>query len=853
MLRYSIFLVLFIISIDLNGQLLSEEYHNTISETRNKNIDQLISQVKNKETTLENKALIAELYFLQGRNDLAKDLLDQLLNDEHDSISKNSEVYARNLKNYGLLLWNAGKDDQALEYLNQSLHHYGEIERVGIENEADLLNNIGLVYSQTNADQAIDNYEKALKIYEADAERYLDKIIQISINISLVQVNLEEYVNALRLLNQALTKWNEVHQKGLPTEAFIKMNIGSIYLQTSQLVLAEDYFNEAKEIYQQNYGTRHSELANVYAQLSELKLKQQEYEESLSHIQRALKANSFNFEQLQISANPNADDVNKLNLQVVLLLRKANILENYYFGYSLKKDHLIFALNAIDLADDLLANMRASTSNKKDLLDLSDLAAELFEDGQRIALQLDEVTLFGEEYLKKAFSYSEKSKSSMLFNAVVEAEAKSFARIPSELLEKEKSLTSQMAYLNNQISLESDPTELNYLRDKYFQVKNEFQKFISDLEKVYPDYFNLKHQNKKVEIKKIQEKLNLGEAIYEYSIAPKTNEIYLYTITKDDFSFNRIYFKDEVIKYIKAYRNTMVYNLSGSFTEVSFNLFSYLFPTGIESDITKLIIVPDGELSTIPFDALIQNKIKSNNLAFYEMDFLIQDYEIKYAFSASLNNNNLSKDYKNESLLISPVDFGSKIAALPASEEEAEHFKSWSVQQDLKVNPLVRSSATETNFKNSNLENYRFIHLATHGTVNMESPDLSGVYFKQFDSGDESEDGILYVGEIYGLSINAELVVLSACETGLGKINRGEGVMGLGQAFAYSGADNLILSLWKVADHSTSLLMKSFYDANINNEEATFSSSLRKAKLDLINSDYSAPFYWAPFILWGKQ
>jgi CHAT domain-containing protein len=213
----------------------------------------------------------------------------------------------------------------------------------------------------------------------------------------------------------------------------------------------------------------------------------------------------------------------------------------------------------------------------------------------------------------------------------------------------------------------------------------------------------------------------------------------------------------------------------------------------------------------------------------------------------------LSKDYKNESLLISPVDFGSKIAALPASEEEAEHFKSWSVQQDLKVNPLVRSSATETNFKNSNLENYRFIHLATHGTVNMESPDLSGVYFKQFDSGDESEDGILYVGEIYGLSINAELVVLSACETGLGKINRGEGVMGLGQAFAYSGADNLILSLWKVADHSTSLLMKSFYDANINNEEATFSSSLRKAKLDLINSDYSAPFYWAPFILWGKQ
>ena len=297
----------------------------------------------------------------------------------------------------------------------------------------------------------------------------------------------------------------------------------------------------------------------------------------------------------------------------------------------------------------------------------------------------------------------------------------------------------------------------------------------------------------------------------------------------------------------------MVYNLSGSFKEISFSLFNYLFPKGIDKDINKLVIIPDGELSTIPFDALVQNEDKTKDLAFYDLDYLIKDYEISYAFSASLYNNQLTKEYNNKSLLISPVEFGNAIPTLPASEEEADHFKEWSNNQKISLNALVKSSATETNFKNSNLENYRFIHLATHGTVNMESPDLSGVYFKQSDLGEDSEDGILYVGEIYGLSLNAELVVLSACETGLGKINRGEGVMGLGQAFAYSGADNLVLSLWKVADHSTSLLMKSFYDANLNTtDEASFSNSLRKAKLDLINSDYSAPYYWAPFILWGK-
>jgi CHAT domain-containing protein len=187
---------------------------------------------------------------------------------------------------------------------------------------------------------------------------------------------------------------------------------------------------------------------------------------------------------------------------------------------------------------------------------------------------------------------------------------------------------------------------------------------------------------------------------------------------------------------------------------------------------------------------------------------------------------------------------------LPASEQESEHFKSWCNQQSLPIESLVRSEATKERFKNSALDDFRFIHLATHGTVDLQSPDLSGIYFKSDEN--KPYDNILYVGEIYGLSINAELVVLSACETGLGKINRGEGVMGLGQAFAYSGADNLILSLWKVADESTSLLMQSFYQGEFENEAHSFSHGLRKAKLAMIDSDYSAPYYWAPFILWGK-
>jgi CHAT domain-containing protein/Tfp pilus assembly protein PilF len=830
------------------SQLLSENYHSTIQKSRYQNIDLLLKSIDYQESDIEKAALIAELYFLKGRNDKANDLLDSLLTIGEPSINSKSELHARLLKNYGLILWNQGKDDQALEYLRQSLSRYENINEIDQENIGDLYNNIGLVYAKKDSEQAIANYEDALKIYKVEESQNLDKIIQLSINISLVEVNRGNFVNALRFLNEALNKWLENHEKGLPTEAFIKANIGAVYLTTNQLVLASDYLEEAKKLYLQNYGERHSELANVSAQLADLALRSQQYKNALNHIQFALKSNSFQFDKKDISFNPSVNDANKLDLQLVLLLRKANILESFYYGYSLKKSHLISALDAIDMADEVLLNIRASTTNQKDLIDLSNTASELYEDAQRIALQMDEVTLMGDEYLVKAFQYAEKSKSSLLFNAVIESEAKSFARIPESLLEKEKELSSDMAYLNTQISLESELSKLNLLRDQYFQLKLQYEKFTDELEERFPEYYKLKHQKNNVNIEKIQERLNSDEAIIEYVMAPKSNQIFLYFITKSDFSFHRIYDRENVLKFLRAYRNTMVYNLEGSFQKVAYELHQDLLPFTIDKAIKKLIIIPDGELSTIPFESLIIRM--EENSTFYNLDYLIESYEVNYSYSATLLQNQSVSNYGTQALLISPVNFGDGIGSLPASKAESDHFELWCDQQSMIVDALIENDATKARFQESDLESYRYIHLATHGMVNMDNPDLSGVYFKNTKG--SSDDNILYVGEIYGLSINAELVVLSACETGLGKINRGEGVMGLGQAFAYSGADNLILSLWKVADESTSQLMRSFYEGEFGSDNQSFSKGLRKAKLDLINSDFSAPYYWAPFILWGK-
>jgi CHAT domain-containing protein len=133
--------------------------------------------------------------------------------------------------------------------------------------------------------------------------------------------------------------------------------------------------------------------------------------------------------------------------------------------------------------------------------------------------------------------------------------------------------------------------------------------------------------------------------------------------------------------------------------------------------------------------------------------------------------------------------------------------------------------------------------------VDEKNPELSRIFLQ---SGNSNEDGNLYSGEIYNLQLNANLVTLSACQTGLGKISKGEGVIGLSRALVYAGAKNIIVSFWSVADESTSELMQNFYKELLNKNNGNYTASLRNAKLSLIASEkYAAPYYWAPFILIG--
>jgi CHAT domain-containing protein len=194
---------------------------------------------------------------------------------------------------------------------------------------------------------------------------------------------------------------------------------------------------------------------------------------------------------------------------------------------------------------------------------------------------------------------------------------------------------------------------------------------------------------------------------------------------------------------------------------------------------------------------------------------------------------------------------GLHLARLSGTRTEADEIAKIAQAGSSKADVWTDLNASEDNVRGRDMTGYRFVHVATHGLLDAERPQFTGVVLSLV--GNKSNDGFLRTDEIFNLKLGAPLVMLSACETGLGKEKRGEGVIGLTRAFMYAGAPTVGVSLWSVADKSTADLMTDFYRRLLAASPQPPASSLRDAQLAMIKAGkYSAPFYWAPFVLVGE-
>ena len=190
------------------------------------------------------------------------------------------------------------------------------------------------------------------------------------------------------------------------------------------------------------------------------------------------------------------------------------------------------------------------------------------------------------------------------------------------------------------------------------------------------------------------------------------------------------------------------------------------------------------------------------------------------------------------------------IARLPLSREEANSILSFvPVGRGMKAVDFHANRATATS---TELSRYQIVHFATHGLLNSQHPELSGIVLSLVDERGRPQDGFLRLHDVYNLNMPAEVVVLSSCQTALGKEIRGEGLIGLVRGFMYAGAARVVASLWKVDDWSTSELMKRFYKKMIV-EKYSPSAALRAAQIEMWQQErWRAPYYWAAFTIQGE-
>jgi len=359
-----------------------------------------------------------------------------------------------------------------------------------------------------------------------------------------------------------------------------------------------------------------------------------------------------------------------------------------------------------------------------------------------------------------------------------------------------------------------------------------------------------------------------GALLLEYSLGDSGS--YLFAVTNREaklFALPRRSDIETEVRRIRSVLSSPAAAGDAQFMDSATRLYGMVLSPGRDllAKSSSVIIVPDGLLHLLPFDVLFEKApaaggTKDRDALFAKLPYTLATRRVCYGPSASvlaLMASAKSEESKGRRLLAvgDPVfraagaaPDSSALSPLPESRTEVQSIASRFSPKDRDV--LLGMDAREKTITQPDfLEKYRIIHFATHGLVDQRHPERSSLALAYPQ--DPDEDGYLQASEIYRLHMNADLVVLSACETGLGRMVRGEGVLGLPRAFFYAGAKSVLVSLWSVSDRSTAQLMTSFYTSLINKGEPT-SRALTSAKAMLRKKESTAhPFYWAPFVLIG--
>ena len=512
------------------------------------------------------------------------------------------------------------------------------------------------------------------------------------------------------------------------------------------------------------------------------------------------------------------------------LIAKANGWISYYDNTG-NNQHLINAHETFTKADQLIDLIRFESTEQQSKLFWREKGSSLYMKAVVVSNLLNRP--------QEAYYFMERNKALLLLEDLTNEEAKEIAQIPTEKAQQEYDLKRAIFLSENQLQenidlLNSD--SLAVLKQTVRKQKYNYEKFIDSLEKTYPDYAKFK---KKVDVLTFEDlKSNYiteNKATLHYILNESDGYGLLTTVdTTVLFRLSGIPDLNRDVEKLIAALSDGVSDMN-EFQAISNTVFQKLFPKNVFDKIKgkQLTIIPDYTLQQIPFGTLVVDGDALN--------YLFQEVDIAYAYSASLLDHNQKgkKDPDVDFLGIAPIAFDSlKLPELYFSENEIKNIAN--------VYPgetLLNGQASKANFI-KNAADHNILHLATHADIG--DGDNPWIAFS---------DSKMFLKEIYATKNHADMVVLSGCNTSNGELKRGEGVMSLARGFFYSGAKSVVSTLWPVSDEAGKDILIHFYK-NLN-KGLTKSKALQKAKSDyLINTEepeLKHPYYWAGFVVLGDN
>ena len=758
------------------------------------------------------------------------------------------------------------------------------------EDIAGIYYNIADIFYYTNKyDQALETVNKYI--------RQAYKIDQIAFYTQLAYIyQLKgDLKNSLKSYQKRTDLTIDVYGKG-------HMEVANAYLSYSYFLTSNNQFQEAsknlkkasqiiaqlqspsKQLLSDYYkweGYWHERIPVSTENISSFKKqKKQNLENAVGWYKKSLNALNFSFDKTSDIELSETNYVSLINCIAVLKMvadvyTEIDNLEktdnNQILSASLAK-----SIDTYQIIGTLIQRARKEISNDESKIELTELEYATFN--QIIQASYSAYTITNDKkYLELAFQNAERLKSSSLYDKISNQLALENSMVPDSLLQKEFKLNNTIAFFNEKIVEENnqqfrDAEKLKEYKNEVFNATSQREELNRIIESEYSDFYELKYSNKLFSAQNVGEKLKNDQLIIEYYIneTDSINELYAFVIGKQKLEFRKISlpsaFNTWVNDLFKFMSDTEFLSTKNDdakrFCVSSNNIYKQLiFPFEDEMRNKKVTIIPDGKLSYIPFDALLTSiPDTSKFIEFNKLSYSIKQFSFNYANSANLFLQSINErkkinikvaafapDYKNGDF----IDYGGQqipLVPLPGVQKEVDLIAKYINCELFKGN-----NATEENFR-KNAGDFDILHLAMHAFVNDSAPAFSSFAFTQTHSNDILKNGLLNTTDIYNLKLNAQLAVLSSCNTGTGILKKGEGIMSLARGFLYAGCPSIIMSLWEVEDNSGTTIITSFYK-NLKRGRAK-DEALRAAKLEYlesVNSRMAHPHYWLGFISLGND